>query len=685
MKIRDFFSTLNFAISILNDRNNEDVRNFEDNFDDIMRESIGYIRRLAVENEDALSEDYDIDDLVLEDYDYISNEIFQNTDIHPISMKYVASKYLNNHRDIIPELEREIEERGLEFCEEELYTDDFHENLLTALLALKHDYAEFENELMNSLSSDPKIPKEIVELLKIGTEPSKRDVAFKEMNNKFGIKNTSVSYAGRMEVMKAVYYAIYGLQGIDEKKASKDVIKIKKSFFIKDYIQSLYISRLEPLYKSEIVNSILSSVYQLDRFGEIYEKIEAHNDRMNRFGLPGLGYQSNEKEIYPNLPKFEELMTKEHLMKQNIEDLLLLNVFYNNRLAKVMNQYALSLFIIGNLDMTQRCVDGEEITKSKLTQSRLNNLLIKYQTLILPVKQYFAEEQGKVSNSPYVFVEEATERELTSTEDVRTKKQIELNPSTFIKKVMKAWRNDYRDYYNSRLSGIENDLETDLNFTNILYNPIFLSYNFKYDSVKSAYAYLNYLSNEEPDKSLNYGLVLEGDNSNRGVNVLLAFDGNLDSTVRVHVKRQNFEDFLVAQTGSLDTRVFVGFEDFFVAGEFATSKLIAPQDPKNQREKFIKGLRNGSAVKINPSARITPVNERYLNHLEYNVNRSKFMPAHKVIMTKRNKKGKLVQESVQPIIKYNLETGMKYFKNAEGDFITEKEFLEQQKSLEMEK
>ena len=99
-----------------------------------------------------------------------------------------------------------------------------------------------------------------------------------------------------------------------------------------------------------------------------------------------------------------------------------------------------------------------------------------------------------------------------------------------------------------------------------------------------------------------------------------------------------FEDFLLAQTGSLDARVFVGFEDFFIAGEFATSQLIAPQC--KQREKFIKGLRNGSASRENPSARITPINEKFLHHLEYNVNKTKFMPAHKILMTKRNKKAK---------------------------------------------
>lgn len=675
MKIRDFFSTLNFSISILNDRNNDEIRHFEDDFDEIMRGSSEYIRKLVEDNAEELSEEYEVEDLILDDYNYISNETFQNTDIHAISMKYVASKYLNSHRNIIPELEKEIEERGLVFCEEESYTDDFHENLLTALLSLKHDYKENYGDLLDE------IPEEVSSILRVGTEQGEIDAAFKNLYNKFG-NATMVPYALRRNVMMMGYYSLYGLQGIDEKSASQSTLKIKNAFHMKDYIQT-YVERLEPVFKTEIVNSILSIVYQLDRFGEIYEKIEAHNDRMNRFGLPGLGYQSDEKEIYPNLPRFEELMTEKLLMQQNVEDLLILNVFYNNRFAKVMNEYALSLFVMANLEKIQSCVNGENITKDRISRSTLNMLITKYQCLILPVKQYFVEEQSKILNNPYVFLENATELELDSTDDeTRTKRHVELDPSNFVKKVTKAWRNEYRDYFNSRLPGVDNTLEDDLIFTNVLYNPIFLSYNFKYESIKAAYSYLNYLSNEEPNRSLNYGIVLDKDNLNNGVNVLLAFDGNLDSTVRAHVKRQYFEDFLLAQTGSLDARVFVGFEDFFIAGEFATSQLIAPQC--KQREKFIKGLRNGSASRENPSARITPINEKFLHHLEYNVNKTKFMPAHKILMTKRNKKGKLIQEPVQPVVKYNMDTRKKYIRDYEGNFIEEKEFYERENSLEAE-
>ena len=40
----------------------------------------------------------------------------------------------------------EIRERGLQYSEKESYTDDFHENLLIALLAVQNDYEQyFEN------------------------------------------------------------------------------------------------------------------------------------------------------------------------------------------------------------------------------------------------------------------------------------------------------------------------------------------------------------------------------------------------------------------------------------------------------------------------------------------------------------------------------------------------------------
>lgn len=664
MKIRDFFSTLNFSISILNDRNNEDVRNFEDNFDDIMRSSIEYIRNLAEDNRDSLSDDYDINDLVLDDYDYISEETFKNTDIYPISMKYIASKYLNSHRYLIPELEKEIEERGLVFREDESYTDDFHENLVTALLAVKHDYIENYGTLLED------IPEEIASVLRVGEEQNEKETAFKRLYSQYG-NASMVPYNVRRNVMTMGYYSLFGIQGLDSKSGTPNSLKIKNSFHIKDYIQS-YVERLEPVYKSEIVNSIFASVYQLDRFGEIYEKIEAHNDRMRRYGLPGLGYQSDEKEIYPKLPRFEQLMTEENLMKQNIDDLLTLNAFYNNRFAKVMNEYALALFVIGNLNTTQRCVDGEEITKSKITQGKLNMLVTKYQTLILPIKQYYAEEQSRIQDNPYDFIESTAKFESNSEDNVNFKKSVELNSGSFIKRVSKIWRNNYKDYYNQRLPDVENNLEDDLAFVNVLYNPIFLSYRFKQDSIKSAYAYLDFLSKEEPNKSLNYGIVLENYKDGRKNNILLAFDGLLDSTVRLHTNKEEFRDFLVAQTGSSDIRMFVGFEDFYFGGEYISSQLVAPQS--KEHEKFLKGVKNGSISKEFPSVRVTPINEKFLEHVEYNMNKSKFMSSHKIVMAKKNKKGKLVQEEVQPVMKFNMDTSKKYIQKDDGEFVEERKF-----------
>ena len=133
MKLRSFLETLSFAISIINEETFEDNRSFESNFDDIMQHASDYIRRIVAEDNAIRAEDglppRDLSEIILEDYDNVVNETYQNSDISLISMKYIAVRYLSRHKDEIPALEAEIEERGLTFSEEENYTDNFHDNL----------------------------------------------------------------------------------------------------------------------------------------------------------------------------------------------------------------------------------------------------------------------------------------------------------------------------------------------------------------------------------------------------------------------------------------------------------------------------------------------------------------------------------------------------------------------------
>lgn len=164
MRIIDFKSTLSFAIKTLNEDRADDNLNFERNFDSTMQNAAAYIKKLIeAKNEGDNITESELNEIILDDYNRIVDETYQNTDISIITMKYIAVKYLSAHRNEIPELLKEIDERGLVYSESESYTDDFHENLLLALLAVQDDYRQYSE---NMSETNPEFLEEIETLVK---------------------------------------------------------------------------------------------------------------------------------------------------------------------------------------------------------------------------------------------------------------------------------------------------------------------------------------------------------------------------------------------------------------------------------------------------------------------------------------------------------------------------------------
>lgn len=678
MRIRNFASTLNFAKATLNEDRVDDNVNFEKNFNSIMRQASIYIKKLARRNEIGEDvTDQELNSLILDDYNRLLDETYQNTDIPLISMKYVAVKYLSKHRDEIPGLLKEIDERGLVYSENEAYTDDFHENLLIALLAVQDDYEQyFENMKL----TNPEFLAEIEALV----EQNGKVGGFKKYCEKYS-KMKGLPFNSRRQIISYGYLSIFGLEGIDEQSVPEGsaVLKYKSSNFVKDYVNG-YLERLEPIYRENLENSILSSFEQLDRFGEIHSGIKKHNDKMKRIGLPGLGYSRPEKETLPSgtvLPKVEDLMTRNNLASQDIDVLLRMNSFYNNRLAKVINDYSMAIFTIDNLGLARKVYTEKPPTKADFSEDTLEQLMIKYKTLILPIKAFYAITQRQIEQNPDQFDINVQELE-TEDESLAGKKQVVLDLEEFIDSVKKSWGTEYEEHFNQVLPEVKNDLRQDIFLTNVLYNPVFLSYRFKNMALKSEYAYLHYLSQTPNSKSLNFGAVLKRDDDWKKRTVLLASDGGVNLSNRLHTIKREFIDFLIAYTGKPLVRVYEGFNDFNVGSEYMSSKILLPA--AKQHSKYLKELQKGKLPQTDTVSRVTRFNQNFIDHINYCADSTRFMQQHSMPVNKTDKKGNPIVQYVQPIRYLDLTDGNIYTQMEDGRLVDKKGFEYGQRRVELE-
>lgn len=664
MRIRDFASTLKFAIATLEEDREDDNINFEKNFNSIMKQAATYIRKIAQRK--SVSSDVtelELNEMILEDYNRIVDETYQNSDIPSFSMKYLAVKYLSDHRDEIPELQKEITERNLVYSENEPYSDNFHETLLLALLGVQEDYRQY---CENMKETNPEFLAEIEALVaehgKIG--------GFKKYCDKYS-KMKVLPFNARRQIISYGYLSIFGIEGIDEKSVSENsaVMKYKTSNYIKDYVNS-YLERLEPAYRENLEDSIMSSFKQLEEFGEIARDIDKHNKKMRRIGLPGLGYATEECEKMPagtELPKVQDLMNKKNLSTLDIDVLLRMNSFYNNRLAKVINDYSMAIFVIDNLNCVKEMYEGNVPSRDTISRDVLEQLMIKYKTLILPIKSFYTKTQREIEENPDQF-DENVQRIESEDKGLENKKQVVLDLEGFIGDVRSSWNQEYEEYFDGTLPGVSNDLRQDIFLTNVLYNPVFLSYRFKNMALKAEYAYLHYLSQNPSCKSLNFGVVLKKDNDWNQRTILLASDGGVNLSNKSHTIKREFTDFLVAQTKRPLARIYEGFSDFSVGTEFISSKILLPISKQHTR--YLRELKRGKLVERGDSvSRVTPLNQGFIDHLNYCADSSKFMQAHSIPTNRVDKKGNVIVEYKQPIRYIDLSNGIVYTQKEDGKLV----------------
>ena len=619
--IRPFMDTMNFAIT--NSEKTDMI--FLKNFDDSMQKSIYYIKNLIKKEYPNI--DITVDDvnrIIMEDYSQIIDNTFQNDSIYDLSMRYIATKYLSLNRDKLSQMLEKVESLDYEkFIEDERYSDDFQKNCMFTACVLKQDYEKSSKEFYDvNFEEYDKIQKLVQERGK--------DNAFLAICNEYNAKRNN-DYIQVRQFIKSVYWLIYGIEGRDKEKDHKSkspVSKMMEKYAVEDYIDlENYIVR--DCLKIELIDSIILMVCQLDSFGQIFQNMDLHNYIMTRLNLPGLIFKVPLEQL-PQGTKIRDimqyynskatgyriLMGKESLKNLDIESLLQLNSFYNNRLAKVLESYGKDLFIIENIGGVEKILsnfDKDELNmglnRKDIGDDTLNAILEKYQVLLLQVKQSFAEfEKEKAdkikTNDKDVFIKTA----FVDKDENNEREHVVYSQKSFIEKLRRCWRFEYEDCFKQKLPKAPHSLKMDFSFVSRLYNPVHLIYKFKNHSIKSEYAYWYLAMEENLKENMNFGIVLNGEEKSK--QILLASDPSKPQNIkegstvklnfpnRLHCNRREFVEFWKAYTGSPLIRVYEGYEDFIVDEEYIATQLLSPTDPLHIR--FLKDLRKKQANALKP-------------------------------------------------------------------------------------
>lgn len=388
--------------------------------------------------------------------------------------------------------------------------------------------------------------------------------------------------------------------------------------------------------KERYIDSLIKCGSILDGFGLLSRYQKQHTRMLANVGLREFAYEAKSKdEKDMDLVK---IFDEEILKKLPLQNIIALNTFWINRLAKEIEIMNKARFICQDLGVF------EKILKEK--SENPNN------EISMPTNEDIESELLKLN-----VVNRINERCIHEIEKHANKLKIEernnIEVEPYINAVASDYQHQYFEYFRKCLPNSSNILTIDMTNCITANNMIYNLYKGKDASQ------LAFLENAVTNKQIkNWGYIK--DETTQGC-VLLGFDiEGLNMPLRLHITQKYLKEFLNQNGLENKMPIYQGDEDFTIYGSRINVPLLMPLDNKR-----ISKLKNTNV----DFQRDTDM-AQYIEHCKYLINTSnENYPKHlkKLRIIGKGKKEK--RKYIIPEEYIDIETKEVFEKDREGKFI----------------
>lgn len=372
--------------------------------------------------------------------------------------------------------------------------------------------------------------------------------------------------------------------------------------------------------KEQYVNAIMIIGQLIEEFGTLEEYKKHQINELKRINL----------ERLQDTNGIDSLFKKENLQKLNLAQLAALYAFWDNRLVKEIEKIYNSYFIMYELGLDDKITVQNKEAGKKILPKQLESLNVKTALLDIWISDIYYQYRDSHLEGGEVNIEDA------------------------LNKINNEFGAEYKKYF-SGIGGLnvqENNLDKDIILRLRTENAIRNLYLQKDNGITGL---LNLLYNG--DVSENWGII---DENPRSKFVLLVADINgLNMPLRLHIERQKVKEFAIKNQENSMVPIYSGITDFNINGRIISTHILMPLT-QNQKELIKQASSNVKAGDYR---------YKFIKHLEYLADWQKY-PEHlqKKKETKKKGKTKIKYEKIREYI--DLETGKKYIRNKENEFVT---------------
>ena len=394
------------------------------------------------------------------------------------------------------------------------------------------------------------------------------------------------------------------------------------------------INKITPTLERELKEHYIKNLEYLGKFFNKFGLLERYNKRhsqkMFEMGCKDLNFEDSTGKYDIDNIGVQELFKRETLEKIDVDSLMILNLFYQNRFAKEISTLGEAFFTIDTMNLWDKVKSGERI---ELNQKNLNSMKNKANCIDTILLEIFEMLEGRI-------------KEFSDEEMQEGYKQIDIQDD--VAKVSKQEKENYYKIFEPRLEESDNDLEYDLNLYKTIINVRENIYTLREMSFSSL---IYFLSQEKTSK--NFGIIKEEyidgkyKDTTKDFYVLVSIDyEGLNMPLRLHINRNNLIDALKLHQKNSLIQVYEGAEDFVKNRDMITTNILMPIPKRHKKT-------------INELYQKTEGKDKFISHLRFLKDKGtdKF-PKH---LMKKVKKGKEEKYIRKPKHYLNLETGEEFY------------------------
>lgn len=347
------------------------------------------------------------------------------------------------------------------------------------------------------------------------------------------------------------------------------------------------------LQKKNNVKILRTAKNFFDDYNILEKLTNQYNSQLNSLWLDDLNYTITPNNKYPNDIGVNNLLSQENLIQMPLEELSILNMFWQNKYAKELSNIGFGYFAFQQLDLYNKMSEDN----FELSDNIIKNIILKYNVL---------------------------ERICTKIYNDKTKNKTKTTISC-------NFKDKYKYFFKSVFPNMTNDLNEDLNQC---INRILASKNIY--AIKANILCGTIVNLVDNKKIRNWGYINDNDNNVDNLNsietnnkyILIGIDySGLNRPVRVHVQKDLLQDALI-NTKQINTiPIYEGKNDFYNNYEYLPTHIVLPLEKRHKDF-----LRKQKYISANDFK--YPI----IAHMKFLANQDKF-PEH----LKKSQNGKMVR------------------------------------------